>query len=162
MSDVTMEQVEEFLRGAVRHHAESNAARIDALPNERRFDRQIECLEAQVERHASAVEEALRWTRDYVDYLAPTSEPCPACSANGGLVDLSKSSFDGQAQNPDVLGVCNNCGAVKLSQGSERKLATRWCRCERAKGGEDQVYFYDESGAHGWVCIPCGQTRQAG
>ena len=59
----------------------------------------------------------------------------------------------------DERGVCRECGGVLLWE-SRAVLAKTWCTCPDTIG--QQVFFFSDSGNHGWLHTVCGQVTQTG
>uniref|UniRef100_A0A6M3LAG6 Uncharacterized protein n=1 Tax=viral metagenome TaxID=1070528 RepID=A0A6M3LAG6_9ZZZZ len=91
---------------------------------------------------------------------------CPAC--NGKVADFKVGSFI----TLDQLGVCKSCGGVHLAE-KRTILAKKWCSCPQTSidkltekqiklRNSQEIYFFTDSGEHGWMHTLCGQITQTG
>ena len=76
---------------------------------------------------------------------------CLACSGEIAIMDGSN--------HMDTRGVCSDCGGAFLNE-ETFYIAKDWCKCKDT--GNQEVYFFRPSGAHGWLHTVCGQITQVG
>jgi len=91
---------------------------------------------------------------------------CQACS--GRIAELA-GIFN---LNLDQRGVCENCSAVYVAD-NRTILAKTWCKCPQTSIPQlaekqtelresQEVFFFTDSGEHGWLHTTCGQITQTG
>ncbi len=60
----------------------------------------------------------------------------------------------------DIRGVCKECHGAYLAN-KRVALAVEWCKCKECKP-ETTIYYFSDSGRHGWLHTVCGQITQTG
>ncbi len=75
---------------------------------------------------------------------------CPGCDG-----EVSVTRWPG-----DIKGVCKTCSGAFLAD-QRKALAINFCKCTECKP-ETEIYYFTDSGNHGWMHTVCGQITQTG